>query len=89
MTWLSENFDYVSSLTLRHVWLSAIPIAIGFLVALPIGWYASNHPRLRGPALSTVGILYTIPSLPLIVFLPSILGTKYLSPINQGKGTAR
>lgn len=82
MTWLFDNLDYVWSLTLRHVWLSAIPIVVGFVIALPIGWYASSHPRLRGPALGTVGLLYTIPSLPLIVFLPSILGTDYLSPIN-------
>lgn len=82
MTWLFDNFDYVWSLTLRHMWLSAIPIVIGFVVALPIGWYTSSHPRLRGPALGTVGLLYTIPSLPLIVFLPSVLGTAYLSSIN-------
>lgn len=82
MNWLIENFDYVWSLTLRHLWLSAIPIAIGFLVALPIGWYANGHPRLRGGLLGVGGILYTIPSLPLFVILPSILGTKILSPIN-------
>jgi osmoprotectant transport system permease protein len=82
MSWLVDNFDYVWSLTLRHVWLSAVPIAVGFVVALPIGWYASRHPRLRGILLGGFGILYTIPSLPLIVFLPSILATKYLSPIN-------
>jgi osmoprotectant transport system permease protein len=82
MTWLFDNFHYVWSLTLRHMWLSAVPIAVGFVVALPIGWYASRHPRLRGILLGGFGILYTIPSLPLIVFLPSILGTKFLSSIN-------
>jgi osmoprotectant transport system permease protein len=82
MKWLFDNFDYVWSLTVRHMWLSAVPIVIGFVIALPIGWYASSHPRLRGVALGSIGILYTIPSLPLIVFLPSILGTKFLSPTN-------
>jgi len=82
MKWLSENFDMVRSLTIRHVWLSAIPIAIGFLVALPIGWYASRHPRLRGGLLGVSGILYTIPSLPLLLILPLTLGTDFLSPVN-------
>ena len=82
MTWLFDNFDYVWSLTVRHMWLSAVPIVIGFLVALPIGWYASNHPRLRGPLLGLIGILYTIPSLPMFAVLPFIIGAGFLSPIN-------
>ncbi len=82
MTWLFDNFDYVWSLTLRHMWLSAVPIVIGFVFALPIGWYASNHPRLRGGLLGAFGILYTIPSLALFVILPGLIGTKILSPLN-------
>ena len=82
MTWLFDNFDYVWGLTLKHIWLSAIPIVAGFAIALPIGWYASRHPRLRGTILSTGSVLYTIPSLPLFVILPSIIGTKILSPVN-------
>ena len=50
MTWLFDNFDYVWSLTLRHVWLSAVPIVLGFVIALPIGWFANRHPRLAGHA---------------------------------------
>lgn len=82
MSWLLDNFSYVWSLTLKHIWLSAIPIALGFLIALPIGWYASRHPRLRGVILSTGSVIYTIPSLPLLMLLPAFIGTKFLSPIN-------
>jgi len=82
MSWLIDNFDYVWSLTLKHIGLSIIPIAAGFLIALPIGWYASRHRRLRGSILSTGSVIYTIPSLPLFVVLPSILGTGILSPAN-------
>lgn len=82
MSWLLDNFDYVWDLTVRHLWLSAIPIVLGFLIALPIGWYSNRHPRLRGTLLSLGSILYTIPSLPLFVILPGILGTGFLSAIN-------
>lgn len=82
MTWLFDNFDYVWSLTVRHMWLSAIPIAIGFVIALPIGWYANRHPKLRGTLLSAGSILYTIPSLPLFVIIPGIIGLGILSPVN-------
>lgn len=82
MIWLIDNFDLVWSLTVRHVWLSAVPIALGFAIALPIGWYARRHPRLRAVVLSVVGILYTIPSLAMFVILPGILGLGILSPVN-------
>ncbi len=82
MSWFLDNFSYVWSLTTRHMWLSAVPIAVGFAVALPIGWYADRHPRLRGSLLGFVGILYTIPSLALFAVLPGLLGTGFLSPIN-------
>lgn len=82
MTWLFDNFDYVWSLTLRHVWLSAVPIVLGFVIALPIGWYANRHPRLRGTLLSAGSILYTIPSLPLFVIIPGVVGLGILSPLN-------
>jgi len=82
MTWLIDNFSYVWGLTLKHIWLSVIPIVVGFLVALPIGWYASRHPKLRGGVLSIGGVIYSIPSLPLFVALPAIMGTKILDPLN-------
>ena len=82
MTWLFDNFDYVWSLTLRHMWLSAIPIVVGFVVSLPIGWYATKHKWIGGGLLSFSSILYTIPSLPVFVILPGILGTGFLSAVN-------
>lgn len=82
MSWLFDNFSYVWSLTLRHIWLSAIPIVLGFFIAVPIGWFANRNPRLRGTLLGSVSILYTIPSLPLFVILPTILGQGFLSPVN-------
>lgn len=82
MSWFLDNVDYIWSLTLKHLWLSVVPTVIGFLIAVPIGFFASNHPRLRGGLLSIGGILYSIPSLPLFVALPLLLGTKILDPLN-------
>jgi osmoprotectant transport system permease protein len=82
MTWAWDNRSTIVDLTLTHAWLSALPLLIGFLVALPVGWYASRHPRLRGSLLSVGSVLYSIPSLPLFVILPGIIGTGFLSPAN-------
>ena len=82
MSYLTNNFGRVLDLSLTHVWLSLIPIVLGFLIALPIGWYASRHRRLRGILLSLGSVLYTIPSVALFVLLPVVIGTNYLDPIN-------
>ncbi|MDR7085856.1 osmoprotectant transport system permease protein [Aeromicrobium panaciterrae] len=82
MKWLNANWDKVIDLLLDHLWLSGLPILLGFLIALPIGWYANRHRRLRGFILSVSGILYTIPSLAFFLILPSIIGTGFLDPIN-------
>lgn len=82
MTWFNANTDKVVDLLLSHLWLSGLPILIGFVVAVPIGWYANRHRRVRGPLLGAAGILYTIPSLAFFLILPSIIGTGFLSPVN-------
>lgn len=82
MSYLFENTDQVIELTLRHLWLSIVPIVLGFLIAVPVGWYASRHRRLRGVLLSLGSVLYTIPSVALFVLLPVLIGTQYLDPVN-------
>lgn len=82
MEWAWANRDQVLELFWQHTWLSVVPIVIGFAVAVPIGWYASRHPRLRGTLLGAGSVLYTIPSLALFVTLPGIIGTGFLDPLN-------
>lgn len=82
MTWAWDNREQVLDLALTHAWLSAVPLVLGFVIAVPIGWYASRHRALRGPVLSAGSILYSIPSLPLFVLMPGIIGTGFLSPLN-------
>lgn len=82
MTWLWANLGLIWQLMLDHIALSVPPIVLGFLLALPIGWVANRHQASRGVLLSIGGVLYAIPSLPLFVMMPLILGTKILDPLN-------
>ena len=82
MNWVWDNADAITRLTLEHIWLSAIPIVIGGVMSVPIGWVAHRYALLRGPVLSLVGILYTIPSLALFVLIPPLFGLPLLSPAN-------
>lgn len=81
MTRVLDNLDLIWSLTLDHVRQSVIAIALGFVIALPIGWAAWRYTILRGPVLTAIGLLYTIPSLGLFALLAA-LGVPYLSETN-------
>jgi osmoprotectant transport system permease protein len=76
MSWLFDNFDLVASLTANHAALSVVPIVLGFSIAVPLGWIANRWVVLRSWIIAGGSILYTIPSLPLFVILPYIIGTQ-------------
>lgn len=82
MSWLANNWGLVLALTVDHIRLSAIPILVGFVLAIPIGWCAYRFQAIRGFVLSGVGVLYTIPSLALFMIVPPFLGISVLSELN-------
>ncbi|GAA2736047.1 ABC transporter permease subunit [Pedococcus aerophilus] len=82
MTWFLDHLDDVQARTLQHIYLAGLPLLIGLLLALPLGWLARRFPRLYVPFTAGFGLLYTIPSLALFVLLPPIIGTKILDREN-------
>tara|TARA_B110000977_G_C11046737_1_gene480824 strand:- start:1173 stop:1874 length:702 start_codon:yes stop_codon:yes gene_type:complete len=76
MSWLFENFELVARLTLNHAALSFFPIVLGFAIAVPLGWIANRSLPVRSWIIAGGSILYTIPSLPLFVIMPYLLGTR-------------
>jgi osmoprotectant transport system permease protein len=63
-----------------HAWLSVVPVIIGLIIALPLGWLSRRYKWLYPPMLSITGLLYTIPSIALFVLIPPIFGLKALDP---------
>lgn len=82
MSWLLSNYELVIELTVNHMRLSIIPIVLGFIIAIPLGRLTLTGRATRGTIITVMSLLYTIPSLPLFVILPAILGTRVLSDIN-------
>jgi osmoprotectant transport system permease protein len=80
--YLKDHPDDVARWFWAHVWLSILPVVIGLVVALPIGWVANRYKWTYPPITNLAGILYTIPSVALFVIMPSIIHTQILSPTN-------
>lgn len=81
-TWLINNFPRVMSLVGLHVTIAVSATVIGLLMALIVGSLFVRSRRLSALGLIVTGIIFTIPSLVLFIFIPLIIGTKILDPIN-------
>lgn len=80
--YLSSSWPTILQDLLQHLVLAIVPIVIGLIIALPLGYLAVRFGWIYQPFMSISSVLYAIPSLALFVLLPTILGTKILSPIN-------
>ncbi|MDW4571608.1 ABC transporter permease [Microbacterium sp. M3] len=81
MNWVLDNLDLIGALTVDHLRQSIIAIVAGFALSVPIGWAAFRYTKLRGPVLTFIGLLYTIPSFALFALL-TLFGVPYLSELN-------
>lgn len=82
MTWLSSNWGVIGSLTLAHLWIALPAIALSVLISVPIARWAAFS-RRGGWVLSALSALYAVPSLPLLIVIPVIVGVALRSPINM------
>ena len=80
--WIADNLATIASLAGSHAVLSVLPVLIGLLVALPVGWVAQRNRHLYPIVVGASSLMYTIPSIALFVLLPQVLHTRILDPAN-------
>ncbi len=61
-------------LTMEHLLLVGVSLAIALVVGLPLGVAVSNRPRLAKAILSLVGVVQTVPGIALLCFFIPIFG---------------
>ncbi len=81
-SWVPRNLDLIGELTLQHIWLALLPVLLGLVIAVPLAWVATRNRTTRAVLVTVTGLLYTVPSLALIVMLPLVLGLGILNPLN-------
>lgn len=82
MTWVLANLGLLLDRTLAHLALAVPSILAAFALSIPLGWAAFRYRLIRGPLLTGAGLLYAIPSLPLFVALPALIGTGARDAVN-------
>jgi osmoprotectant transport system permease protein len=74
MRYLLNYPDVVLRLLGQHLQITLLALAIAALIALPLGWLLHRWRWLSGPVLGVLGVIYTIPSIALIIFLIPLFG---------------
>jgi osmoprotectant transport system permease protein len=72
--YLTTRADTLADATVQHVVLVVVSVAVGLVLALPLGVLAFRAPRARSFVLGTATALYTIPSLAMFSLLLPVTG---------------
>src|ERR1700730_8996276 len=80
VTHLKPGVEFsIADATSQHVELTAIAVAVGFVISLPLGVLVWRTRWLEAPILGFAGVLYTVPSLALFALLVPITGLTTLT----------
>jgi osmoprotectant transport system permease protein len=82
VTWFLANLDVICSHLLAHLGQALPPIVLSLVIAVAIAKLAVGSRALRGVLSVGSGLMYAIPSLPLFIVLPLLVGTTVRSPLN-------
>lgn len=74
MSYLVQYPDIVGGLLLEHISITVQSLLVALALALPLGWAITTYRRLAGPLLGLLSLLYTIPSLALLILLIPLFG---------------
>ena len=81
MLYLLNHPKEVLTLLLQHLQMTAAAVAIATALAVPLTLTIQRYRWLAGPVMGLLGILYTIPSLALIIFLVPLFGLNATSVV--------
>jgi osmoprotectant transport system permease protein len=75
--WIVENIDRYWTPLLEHVYLTVVPVAIGFAISLALAIVAHRRRWLTGPIITVTGIFFAIPSIAAFFLLQPLTGLGY------------
>jgi osmoprotectant transport system permease protein len=74
LDWVAHHLDRYQTPFLEHVYLTIVPVAIGFAIALTLGLLAHRRRWLITPLTGFTSALYTVPSISAFLLLLPVTG---------------
>jgi osmoprotectant transport system permease protein len=81
MNYLLNYWPVVLRLLLEHLGMAGVALLASALIALPLGWLLHRRRALAGAVMGALGVLYSIPSIVMIIFLIPFFGLNARSVI--------
>ncbi len=81
MAYILNNPDVILRLTWQHLSMTLTALVISLAIALPLSLLLLRSERLANGALGFLGVLYTIPSIALLILLLPVFGLNQRSVI--------
>lgn len=81
ITYLLKYYEQMSILLLEHLYIVFLSMMISLLIAIPIGLMTARSKWLSTMVLSSLGAVYSIPSLALFSFLLPVFGLGKMTAI--------
>ncbi|MDQ3678605.1 MAG: ABC transporter permease [Actinomycetota bacterium] len=75
--WIVENIDRYWTPLLEHVYLTVVPVVIGFAISMALAILAHRRRWLTGPIITVTGIFFAIPSVAAFFLLQPLTGLGY------------
>jgi len=75
--WIAENIDRYWTPLLEHVYLTVLPVAIGFAISMALAILAHRRRWMTGPIITITGIFFAIPSVAAFFLLQPLTGLGY------------
>ncbi|HEY2856168.1 MAG TPA: glycine betaine ABC transporter substrate-binding protein [Gemmatimonadaceae bacterium] len=73
-SYVSSSASTLTSLTVRHLLLVGVSLAVAILVAVPLGLMLERHARAAEPVIRGVGVVQTLPGIALLAFMIPLFG---------------
>lgn len=74
LSWVMDHLDRYQDPFFEHVYLTVVPVAIGFAIALTLGLIAHRQRWLITPLTGLTSALYTVPSIAAFLLLLPVTG---------------
>jgi osmoprotectant transport system permease protein len=79
--WIGDHLDDIFARTIQHLYLAAIALFVGFVLAFVLALAIRRYSKFDGPIVGVTGILYTIPSLALFAALVPVTGLTIMTAV--------
>ena len=77
--WIGRNGEDIAAALRQHAELTALAVALGLALAVPMALAARRWRRAEGAVLAVLGVVYTVPSLALFALLVPLYGLSRLT----------